>query len=168
MDRGELLGDTEMIGHRQGAPGAEGVRRTATSWMAFHGPVRQGRRAGPDADSEPLVIDLAVPDGELLSRMQTRRRVQQVRRDSPSRDPSRDACERCGGTMITRADDSDEQVRQHRLDVYAAREQAVCSTTIAGRPTFRSINGAQAPDQVAKELAAQIEEMVTVTSRKRS
>ena len=61
--------------------------------------------------------------------------------------------------MITRADDSDEQVRQHRLEVYA-RESKPLLDYYRGRPTFRSINGAQAPDQVAQELAAQIDTMV--------
>ena len=37
-----------------------------------------------------------------------------------------------------------------------------------GRATFQSVNGAQAPDQVAKELAAKIDQMVAVASGKRS
>ena len=117
--------------------------------------------------SEPLVvIDLAVPDEELLKRMQTRRVCSGC---AAIAEPgsSREACERCGGTMITRADDSDEQVRQHRLDVYA-RESKPLLDYYRGHQTFRSINGAQAPNQVAKELTDQIEQMLAVASRKRS
>jgi adenylate kinase len=69
--------------------------------------------------------------------------------------------------MIIRADDSDEHVRQHRLDVYA-RESKPLLDYYRGRATFRSVNGAQAPDQVAKELATKIDQMVTVASEKRS
>ena len=68
---------------------------------------------------------------------------------------------------MTRADDSDEQVRQHRLDVYA-RESKPLLDYYRDRSTFRSSNGAQAPDQVAKELATKIDQMVAVASRKRS
>ncbi len=79
----------------------------------------------------------------------------------------RQPCDRCGGELITRADDSDEKVRQHRLEVYA-RESKPLLDYYRGRATFRSINGAQAPDEVAEELAAKIDAMVAVASRKRS
>ena len=36
------------------------------------------------------------------------------------------------------------------------------------RATFQSINGAQAPDKVARELAAKIDQMVAVVPGKRS
>ena len=165
MDRGELLGDSEMIGIVK----ERLARKDAANGYILDGfprTVRQAEELDRMLDSEPLVIDLAVPDGELLTRMQTRR-VCSGCASIAEPGSSREACERCGGTMITRADDSDEQVRQHRLDVYA-RESKPLLDYYRGRPTFRSINGAQAPDQVAKELASQIEQMVTVTSRKRS
>ena len=69
--------------------------------------------------------------------------------------------------MMTRADDGDEQVRQHRLEVYARESQPLLDY-YRGRPTFRSINGAQAPDRVAQELAASIDAMVSVVSGRRS
>ena len=73
MDRGELLGDDEMIGivnERLARPDAakgyilDGFPRT----------VRQAEALDRMLQGEPLVvIDLAVPDAELLKRMQTRR-----------------------------------------------------------------------------------------------
>ena len=165
MDRGELLGDAEMIG----IVNERLARKDAANGYILDGfprTVRQAEELDGMLPDEPLVIDLAVPDGELLTRMQTRR---VCRGCAAIAEPgsSREACERCGGTMITRADDSDEQVRQHRLDVYG-RESKPLLDYYRGRPTFRSINGAQAPERVAQELAAQIEQMVAVTSRKRS
>jgi adenylate kinase family enzyme len=68
--------------------------------------------------------------------------------------------------MMTRADDEDENVRQHRLDVYA-RESKPLLEYYRGRRTFRSINGAQSPERVAKELAARIDELVAVPSERR-
>ncbi len=58
--------------------------------------------------------------------------------------------------MITRADDGDEHVRQHRLEVYA-RESKPLLDYYRERPTFRSINGAQSPERVARELAEAID-----------
>ena len=68
--------------------------------------------------------------------------------------------------MITRADDGDEQVRQHRLEVYA-RESKPLLDYYRGRPTFRSINGAQSSDRVAADLVASIDAMAPVTSGRR-
>jgi adenylate kinase len=112
-----------------------------------------------------VVIDLAVPDQDLLARMQTRR-VCGTCAAIPEPGSGQAACARCGGAMTTRADDSDERVRQHRLDVYS-RESKPLLDYYRGRSTFRSINGAQAPDQVAKEIATQIDQMVAVAAEKR-
>ena len=166
MDRGELLGDDEIIGI---------VKERLARADAANGSILDGfPRTVPQAEAldrmvqrEPLVVvDLAVPDAELLKRMQTRR---VCGRCSAIAEPGSDkpTCDRCGGDLITRADDSDEQVRQHRLDVYA-RESKPLLDYYRGRSTFRSINGAQAPDQVAKELATKLDQMVAVVSEKRS
>ena len=167
MDRGELLGDGEMIGivkERLARPDAakgyilDGFPRTVRQAEELDRMLLKG---------EPLVvIDLAVPDAELLKRMQTRR-VCGTCAAIAEPGASTGACDRCGGKMITRADDSDEHVRQHRLEVYA-RESKPLLDYYRGRSTFRSINGAQAPDQVAKELATKIDHMVAVAAGKRS
>ena len=165
MDRGELLGDEEMIGivrERLARPDAargyilDGFPRT----------VPQARALDTLLQGEPVVvIDLAVPDAELLKRMQTRRVCS---RCASIAEPgwTKETCERCGGQLVTRADDEDEQVRQHRLEVYA-RESKPLLDYYRGRPTFQSINGAQPPDQVAAELAARIDAMAPVLSERR-
>jgi adenylate kinase len=166
MDRGELLGDAEMIGivkERLARPDAakgyilDGFPRT----------VKQAEALDAMLQGEPLiVIDLAAPDAELLKRMQTRRVCSKCAAIAEPGSTGA-ACDRCGAKMITRADDSDEHVRQHRLDVYS-RESKPLLDYYRGRSTFRSINGAQPPDQVAKELATKIDQLVPVASRKRS
>ncbi len=165
MDRGELLGDQEMIGivrERLARPDAargyilDGFPRT----------VPQARALDRLLQGEPVVvIDLAVPDGELLKRMATRRVCSKC---ASIAEPgwTKETCERCGGQLVTRADDEDEQVRQHRLEVYA-RESKPLLDYYRGRPTFQSINGAQPPDQVAGELAARIDAMAPVLSERR-
>jgi adenylate kinase len=165
MDRGELLGDAEMIAivkERLAQPDAaqgyilDGFPRT----------VRQAEELDRMVHGDPLVvIDLAVPDAELLKRMQTRRVCGRCAAIAEPGSGST-SCERCGGELITRADDGDEQVRQHRLEVYG-RESKPLLDYYRGRATFQSINGAQAPDRVAKELATKIDQMVAVASEKR-
>src|SRR5262249_37304735 len=64
-------------------------------------------------------------------------------------------CRRCGGELVQRTDDSDAGGRE-RLKGYRANTQPLVDFYRV-RPTFRSINGAQAPDRVAADLAAAIE-----------
>jgi adenylate kinase len=110
-----------------------------------------------------IIIDLAVPDHELLQRMQGRRVCGKCATIAEPGSAKQATCDRCGGQMITRADDGDEDVRQHRLEVYARESQPLLDY-YRGRATFRSINGAQTPDRVAKDLAAAIDVMVPVAS----
>jgi adenylate kinase len=162
MDRGELLGDTEMVGivkERLTKPDA------ANGYIldGFPRTVPQARALDDMLQGEPLVvIDLAVPDAELLKRMATRRVCSKCAGIAePGSNP--ETCERCGGRLITRADDEDENVRQHRLTVYG-RESKPLLDYYRGRPTFRSINGAQPPERVAQDLAASIDRMAPVLS----
>jgi adenylate kinase len=68
-------------------------------------------------------------------------------------DPER--CRQCGGRLVQRADDSESVVRD-RLRVYHHQTEPLVDY-YKHRPTFRSVNGAQGPDQVAAELAAAID-----------
>ena len=165
MDRGEYLADEDMIGivkERLSRPDA------ANGYIldGFPRTIPQAQALDRMLHGEPLVIiDLTVPDSELLRRMQERRVCSKC---AAIAEPgsNREACERCGGEMITRADDGDENVRQHRLGVYV-RESKPLLDYYRSRPTFRSINGAQAPERVAKDLAASIEALVPVPSERR-
>jgi len=166
MDRGELLGDDEMVGivkERLVEPDAaqgcilDGFPRTVPQAEALDGMLER-----------PLVvIDLAVPDAELLQRMLGRRVCSACAAIAEPAAASKETCERCGGRLVTRADDGDEQVRQHRLEVYA-RESRPLLDYYRGRPTFQSINGAQPPDRVARDLASSIDAMMPVTQERRS
>jgi adenylate kinase len=166
MDRGELLGDAEMVGivrERLSRPDAakgfilDGFPRT----------VPQAEALDRMLEGQPLVIiDLAVPDSELLHRMQDRRVCSKCGTNAEPGAQIGKSCSRCGGKMIIRQDDGDEKIREHRLEVYA-RESKPLLDYYRGRPTFRSINGAQPPDRVARELSANIDVMVPVASGSR-
>jgi adenylate kinase len=64
-------------------------------------------------------------------------------------------CRRCGGRLVQRADDSDGVVLE-RLKVYHRQTEPLVQY-YRHRPTFRSVNGAQLPDQVAEALARAID-----------
>jgi len=64
-------------------------------------------------------------------------------------------CRRCGGQLVQRADDSDGVVLA-RLKVYHRQTEPLV-LYYRNRPTFRSVDGAQPPDQVAAALAAAID-----------
>ncbi len=170
MDRGEFLADEDMIGIVE-----ERLSRddAANGYIldGFPRTIRQAEALDEMLQGEPLVIvDLDVPDAELLRRMQERRvcaRCASIAEPGSGARAGDDACECCGGGMITRADDGDDRVRRHRLEVYA-RESRPLLDYYCGRPTFRSINGAQAPDKVAAELAGSIDAMAPVLSGRRS
>ena len=160
MDRGEFLDDDNMIAivrERLSRPDAAG----GFILDGFPRTIAQAEALDAMVHGEPLVIvDLAVPDAELLRRMEERRVCRQC---GAIAEPGshRAACDTCGGEMMTRADDGDEQVRQHRLEVYG-RESRPVLQYYDGRATFRSIDGAQAPEAVARDLAASIDAMVPV------
>ena len=165
MDRGEFLADDDMIGivkERLSRPDA------ANGYIldGFPRTIGQAQALDRMVQGEPLVIiNLTVPDAELLRRMHERRVCSRCGAIAePGSGPK--TCARCGGPMMTRADDGDEKVRQHRLEVYARESQPLLDY-YRGRRTFRSINGAQPPERVARELAASIDALVAVPSEGR-
>jgi adenylate kinase len=127
--------------------------------------VSQAQTLDTMMDGQPLaIIDLAVPDGELIHRMEERRVCSKCARNAEPGSASADTCARCGGRMVMRADDGDVNVREHRLEVYK-RESKPLLDYYRSRATFRSINGAQAPEKVAAELSAAIDVMIPASVR---
>jgi adenylate kinase len=164
MDRGELISDEDMVNivrERLSQPDAQ----NGYILDGFPRTVSQAKTLDSMLNGQPLaIIDLAVPDGELIHRMADRRVCSKCARNAEPGSPSSDTCARCGGRMIMRADDGDETVRQHRLEVYA-RESRPLLDYYRSRPTFRSINGAQAPEDVAADLVAAIDSMMPAAVR---
>lgn len=156
MDRGELVSDDVMIGivgerlDRADAQSGfilDGFPRTVAQATALDG-LMNGR--------DPLiVIDIVVPETELVRRLSSRMICSSCGHNAPIGDGSQTVCPLCGGRLVQRADDSQDVVRE-RLKVYHENTAALVDFYRI-RPTFRSINGAQPPDQVAADLAAAIE-----------
>jgi adenylate kinase len=157
MDRGELVDDETMVAivrerlKRSDTDGGfvlDGFPRTVSQAQALD-QIVQERGNGP-----LIVVDIAVPEADLVRRLAGRRICSKCGENAGPDDG--DACRRCGGQLIQRADDSEAVVRE-RLKVYH-RTTAPLVDYYRGRPTFRIVNGAQAADVVARDLDVTIED----------
>ena len=61
-------------------------------------------------------------------------------------------CANCGGALVSRSDDTETVVRD-RLKVYWRETQPMIAFYHA-RPTYRAVDGAQAPEKVRDALVA--------------
>jgi adenylate kinase len=161
MDRGELVSDGLIIGivrerlaRADVKPGfvLDGFPRTVPQAEALDG-IMVGR--------DPLVVvEMQVPDEELVRRVRRRRVCKDCGTnvsafgDGPM---LAQLCERCGGELVTRSDDSEAVVRE-RLKVYW-RDTRPMIDYYGPRPTFRSVDGAQRPEQVRQALVSAILEV---------
>ena len=155
MDRGELVDDDTMV-----AIVRDRLKQSDTSagfvLDGFPRTVSQSRaldRIVDERGNGPLiVVDITVPETELVRRLAGRLICSKCGENAAPDDGDR--CRRCGGDLIQRADDSEAVVRE-RLKVYHNATEPLVDY-YRGRPTFRTVNGAQAADIVARELDATI------------
>jgi len=163
MDRGELIDDATMIEivrnrllQPDTTPGfvLDGFPRTVPQARALD-QIMDERGNGP-----LVVVDMMVPEKELTRRLATRRICAKCGTNAEPADGNVRVCGKCGGEMVQRADDNDGVVSE-RLKVYARQTQPLVDY-YRERPTFRVVNGAQAPDMVAHELATVIGDAATV------
>jgi adenylate kinase len=157
MDRGGLVDDETMMGivrERLSRPD------TAAGFVldGFPRTVYQGRALDAimkERGNDPLiVVDLVVPQEELVRRLSTRRVCSKCGANADPSDSAATVCRVCGAALVFRTDDSDRVVLE-RLKVYAENTRPLVDYYCA-RPTFRTVNGAQPPDRVAEELEATI------------
>jgi len=159
MDRGELVSDDVMIGivrERLGRNDArdgfilDGFPRTVAQAVALD-EIMRGR--------DPLIVlDIVVPEAELVRRLSTRLICKECGHNAElGHVDVKERCAICGGELIQRTDDSGVVVLE-RLKVYRTATKPLVDFYRV-RPTFRSVNGAQAPDKVAADLAAAIVEV---------
>jgi adenylate kinase len=168
MESGRLVGDDIIIGvvrerlaRPDAAPGflLDGFPRTVPQAQALDGIV---------AGRDPLiVVDIAVADEELVRRLTSRRVCSEcgANADIPARgEAPATACRRCGGMLVQRADDREEVIRE-RLRVYA-RDTRPLLDYYSGRPTFRSVDGAQSPDRVGADVASAIDDAARAVAQR--
>ncbi len=162
MDRGELVDDETMIAivrDRLLRPDAhrgfvlDGFPRTVAQAKALD-------RIMEERDNGPLVVvDVVVPEQELVRRLASRRICSNCGANAAPGDMA-ETCAKCGGEMVQRSDDNRDVVLE-RLKVYQRATKPVLEY-YRNRSTFRVVNGAQAPDRVAHEMDTLIDDAVTV------
>ena len=158
MDAGELVDDATMIAiarDRLLRPDAasgfvlDGFPRTVTQARALDAIVAE------HASGTLVIIDVMVPTDELVRRLAGRRICSSCGTNAEPFDTGH-RCVKCGGEMVQRADDSSAVVLE-RLQVHQRATQPVLEF-YRDRPTFRVVNGAQAPERVALELDSMIDD----------
>jgi len=169
MDRGELVDDETMVGivrDRLLRPDAQrgfvldGFPRTVAQAEALDQIVAE-RSNGP-----LIVVDVRVPEHELVRRLAGRMICGRcgANAEMPTDGSSPSAvCGKCGGELVQRSDDNEQVVRE-RLKVYDRATKPLVEF-YRDRPTFRIVNGAQAPERVAHELDTVIDDAATASGR---
>ena len=156
MESGKLVDDATMVDivrERLQRPDVwngfvlDGFPRTVPQARALDGIVEECC-AGP-----LVVVDIEVPEYELVRRLSTRRICQSCGANAPL--DSADQCQVCGGELIQRRDDNEDVVRT-RLEVYT-RQTLPLVEYYRSRWTFKAVNGAQPPDQVARDVGAAVD-----------
>ena len=156
MDRGELVGDDVMIGivterlSQQDVKNGfvlDGFPRTVVQAKAL-----DALMAGGD----PLIVlDIVVPEAELVRRLGSRMICTDCGHNADGKETEPGMCHFCGGKLTQRADDNAAVVLE-RFKIYQVSTKPLVDF-YRGRPTFRSINGAQPLDRVAADLIAAVE-----------
>ena len=154
MDRGELVDDAtmiEIVRNRLQQPDTsagfvlDGFPRTVPQARALD------QIIGERGNGPLVVVDVVVPEKELMRRLAGRRICSTCGTNAePTDGATRPVCGKCGGPLVQRTDDNDNVVSE-RLKVYIRQTQPLVDY-YRERPTFRVVNGAQAPERVAHEL----------------
>ena len=163
MDRGELVGDdliTDIVRERLSRPDTAGG-------FVLDGFPRTVPQAGAldeiAKDRGPVIcIEMRVPDEELVRRVRSRRVCADCgatadafeRNGLPEPCQNTDRCRTSGPKWVSRSDDSEAVVRE-RLKIYW-RDTRPMIEYYSSRPTFRSIDGKQTPEQVREALVSAV------------
>jgi adenylate kinase len=155
MAAGELVSDdimTTLVDERLGQPDAtngfilDGFPRSVEQAQMLD-MILEGR--GP-----LLVVEIDVPEKELLRRLSQRRICERCGVNQDASGPGATVCT-CGGSFVLRSDDNDVTARR-RLDVYT-RTTAPVLDYYRQRGTLQKVNGNLAPDEVAERISIAID-----------
>lgn len=158
LERGELVSDDLIIGivkerlaradTGQGFV-LDGFPRTVPQALALDTML--------DGRGSLVVVEIQVPDEELVRRVRSRRVCADCGTNASAftGDPSLlEKCQKCGGKLVPRSDDNEHVVRD-RLKVYW-RDTKPMIDYYHQRPTYRVVNGAQAPERVRETLVSAV------------
>lgn len=162
MARGELVSDDIVIGivrERLDRPDVakgfilDGFPRTVAQAQALDG-IMHSR-------SPLIIVDIQVPDADLVKRLTSRLVCSQCGTNAPegllagTPEAANGRCEKCGGTFTQRADDTEEVVLE-RLKVYQRNTKPLVDY-YQPRPTFCPVDGRQSPGKVAELIGLAVD-----------
>jgi adenylate kinase len=157
MEAGDLVPDDLIVEMTRGRLAQADAQR-GFILDGFPRTVAQAQALEQMLGGEPdVVIDLQVPEEELVRRLSGRRvcpkcgAIYQVD-TMPPRQPG--ICDRCGSKLIQRSDDTPEAVR-NRLQVYRRQSEPVLGY-YRERGLLRSVDGTLGSTAVAEEVAAEL------------
>jgi adenylate kinase len=159
MDAGGLVGDEIMIGivdQRLKRPDAE---RRGYILDGFPRTVAQAEALEQITWERPidLVIDLDVPRELVVERISSRRLCQDCTTNftATAAEALRGICDRCGGDIVQRDDDTPAAVNQ-RLDLYESQTAPLIAYYNA-KGMLSVVNGVGHPDKVTERLISTID-----------
>jgi adenylate kinase len=164
IDHGKLVGDDVVIGivqerlerddTRSGFV-LDGFPRTVIQAMALDRMM--------SARGALVVLDIVVPEDVLVQRLASRRICSACGTTAAA--GAREACQGCGGPLVTRTDDNAGVVRE-RLKVYQRQTKPLVDY-YSPRSTFRSIGGNQAPDLVTTAIEQAVQNALAAGEARR-
>jgi adenylate kinase len=158
MDAGQLLPDDIMLGvieERLGRPDAVG------GWLLDGFPRTPGQADGLTAllgdKGADLAIDLDVSEEVVVGRISGRRVCASCGTIYSVTAPPTDGwkCDKCGGDVVQRADDTEESVRK-RLAAYN-EQTAPLLAWFAERDMLVTVDGVGDPDEISRRIAAAVD-----------
>jgi adenylate kinase len=185
IDRGELVSDDVMIGIvKERLERADALAGFVLDGFPRTVPQAAALDAIMDGRDPLIIVNVVVPEVELVRRLASRLICDDCGANAAIKESAANGvdrpwmagaggsepeavfarratteplrCRRCGGRLVQRSDDNVEVVRE-RLKVYHNQSKPLVEY-YKGRPTFRSIDGAQSSDRVATDLVTAIGE----------
>jgi adenylate kinase len=158
MDAGGLVGDDIMIGLVRERLAQPDAARRGYILDGFPRTVAQAEALAAMPDAAPaVVVDLDVPRELVIERISSRRLCRDCGTNytAGGAESARGICERCGGDIVQRDDDTPEAVNQ-RLDLYET-QTAPLKEYYHDQGLLVVVNGVGQPNRVFERLVAAID-----------
>ena len=155
MDRGDLVPDEVILGIvRDVLAGPDAAKGAVLDGVVRTVPQAEGLRAALASLGRPLdlVMLFDAPANELVRRLSGRTTCDTCQTPYNGREPG-ERCEKCGGTLVRRADDDPASVRR-RIEVYEAQTAPVIAWYRAHGPRVATVNAVGNADDVGARMHA--------------
>jgi adenylate kinase len=156
MDRGGLVSDEQMLAVvRERLSRGDTARGFVLDGFPRTVPQAEALDALMEGRAPLVVVEIQVPDEELVRRLRLRRICGTCGANEPAQgEAAATTCANCGGPLVARSDDAADVIRE-RLKVYWRQTQPMIAY-YGQRPTFRAVDGAQPAERVHDAMVAAV------------